>query len=394
MKKNLFILAVAGLALASCSSDETIASQATSQANEISFRAFNNGMTRAVDAHFNVANDQFKVTAFPQGTTSTAYFSNVIFKTADGSTFTSTGGKYYWPSSTYLDFYAWAPAAQSDSYASIPVTVASAAASQIDLVYGKTLDWGKVALQTGTPAGHRIDGSSVQGVTINFRHAESKVVIKLQNSNSNLKITASNATIGNVSGSGTFAIAEANTDTQNSTTITSGWSLLGAATASYSQDITPAVFSTATQAGAEMILIPQTLTNAGVYNKTVSAAVGDLFNGAYITVKLKIQNSADNNYIVGAVSGVNEYVTALFPLPATTWAPGKKYTYTVDLAGGGYYPTNQDTNEDLDPILEGAEIKFVTVTVDNWTPYDGDGNGSADADGDSDTNNDPINVGM
>ena len=62
MKKNLFILAVAGLALASCSSDETVASQATSQANEISFRAFNNGMTRAAEAHFNVANDQFKVT--------------------------------------------------------------------------------------------------------------------------------------------------------------------------------------------------------------------------------------------------------------------------------------------------------------------------------------------
>lgn len=370
MKKNLFILAVAGLALASCSSDETIASQATSQANEISFRAFNNGMTRAADAHFNVANDQFKVTAFPQGTTSTAYFSNVIFKTADGNTFTSTGGKYYWPSSTNLDFYAWAPADQSDSYASILVTVASEAASQIDLVYGKTLDWGKVALQTGTPDGHRIDGSSVQGVTINFRHAESKVVIQLKNSNSNLKITASNATIGNVSGSGTFAIAEANTDTQNSTTITSGWSSLGAATASYSQDITPDVFSTATQAGAEMILIPQTLTNAGVYNNAGSAAVGDPFNGAYITVKLKIQNSADNNYIVGAESGVNEYVTALFPLPATTWVPGKKYTYTVDLAGGGYYPTNQDTDEDLDPILEGAEIKFVTVTVDNWTPYE------------------------
>ena len=394
MKKNLFILAVAGLALASCSSDETIASQATSQANEISFRAFNNGMTRAADAHFNVANDQFKVTAFPQGTTTTAYFSNVIFKTADGSTFTSTGGKYYWPNSTNLDFYAWAPAGQSDNYASIPVTVASEAASQIDLVYGKTLDWGKVALQTGTDAGHRIDGSSVQGVTINFRHAESKVVIKLQNSNSNLKITASNVTIGNVSGSGTFAIAETHTDTKDAATIAGGWSSLGAATASYSQDITPAVFSTATQAGVDMILIPQTLTNAGVYNKTGSAAVGDPFNGAYITVKLKIQNSADDNYIVGKASGVDEYVTALFPLPATAWAPGKKYTYTVDLAGGGYYPTNHDTNEDLDPILEGAEIKFVTVTVDNWTPYDGDGNGSADADGDSDTNNDPINVGM
>jgi hypothetical protein len=57
---------------------------------------------------------------------------------------------------------------------------------------------------------------------------------------------------------------------------------------------------------------------------------------------------------------------AIWPV-AFTWVPGKKYTYIVDLAGGGYSETNTDTDEDLDPILGGAEIKFVTVTVDNWT---------------------------
>ena len=39
---------------------------------------------------------------------------------------------------------------------------------------------------------------------------------------------------------------------------------------------------------------------------------------------------------------------------------------TIDLAGGGYYETNQDTDADLDPILEGAEIKFASVSVDGW----------------------------
>ena len=212
-----------------------------------------------------------------------------------------------------------------------------------------------------------------------------------------MKITASNATIGNVSGSGTFAIAETNTDTKDAATIAGGWSLLGDATASYSQDITPAVFSaTATQAGEEMILIPQILTKATAYHHEAeaSAAVNDPFKGPYITVKLKIQNSADETYIKGAPSGENEYVTALFPLPTTTWAPGKKYTYTVDLAGGGYYPKNNDADEDLDPILEGAEIQFVYVDVDSWSFFDGDGNGLADADGDENTTNDPIDVGM
>lgn len=388
MKKNLFILAAAGLALASCSSDETIASQATSQANEISFRPLITGMTRAADA--DLPTNGFRVTSFQQGTTTTPYFSNLDF-TNSGGTYISASKKY-WPNAYNLDFYAWSPGSLSTNYASIPVTVESAAASQIDLVYAKTCDWGKATLQPGTSTGHLINGSTVFGVTINFRHAESKVVIKLQNSNStNLKITASNVTIGNVSGSGTFVIAETNTDTKDAATIAGGWSSLGAATASYSQDITPALFSTATQAGEDMILIPQTLTNAGVYSAATTSAA---FSGAYITVMLKIQNAADDSYIIGAASGVGEYVTALFPLPATTWAPGMKYVYTVDLAGGGYYPTNQDTNADLDPILDDAEIKFVSVTVDDWADFDGDGNGSADADGDSDTNNDPINVGM
>ena len=357
MRKNLFILAAALAVCYSCSNDETVE---VNQGNAISFRPLMTNVTRAADAHFNQSGDQFKVTAFPQGTTTTAYFSNVVFQ-GDGSTFTSTSNKYYWPSGSNLDFYAWAPASQSDNYASIPVTVASAAASQIDLVYAVTKDWGKAALQTETDASHSIS-STIQGVTINFRHAESKVVIQLKNTNSNLDITASNVTIGNVYGAGTFAIAETTTDGQNDAKITSGWTLTGNANATYSQDITPAVFSTATQAGEEMILIPQQLTNETTYSNTGS------FNGAYITVALKIRNHADNSYIVGAT---DQYVTAMFPLPATTWAPGYKYIYTVDLAGGGYYPTDQDNNTDLDPILEGAEIKFVTVTVDNWTDATG-----------------------
>ena len=67
------------------------------------------------------------------------------------------------------------------------------------------------------------------------------------------------------------------------------------------------------------------------------------------------------------------------------WEPGKKYTYTIDLAGCGYHETNIDANEDLDPILEGSIIKFVNVTVDSWTDYDGD----AETEGTQ-----PINIGM
>jgi len=369
MKKNYWIFAAAAVAFAACSNDDTITvNQGIEEANTINFRALTSNMTRAKNASFSVAGDAFKVTAFPQGTTATAYFTGVEFKTADGSTFTSQSNKYYWPSGTNLDFYAWAPSDIANAtYNSIPVTVATAAADQIDFVYAATKDWGKVALQTGTDASHAIGATASSGVAINFRHALSKIVIKIKNSNANLKITASNATLKNVKGAGTFVFADNNTDVKNSGLLSGGWTPSGDATAVYSQDITAAVFpATAAQAGTDLKLIPQALVAGSAYANAGTAAVGDEFTAPNFVVKLKIQNSADDNYIVGAASGENQYVDAMFPLPTVTWVPGKQYTYVIDLANGGYFTTNQDTSDDLDPILEGAEIKFVTVTVDDW----------------------------
>ncbi|MBQ3804427.1 MAG: fimbrillin family protein [Prevotella sp.] len=374
MKKNLWIFAAAAVALAACSNDDTISENiGFDDASAISFRAFTNNMTRAAAAHFDEPNDNFKVTAFAQGTTSTAYFANVTFTTTDGTTFTSPT-KYYWPSGNNLDFYAWAPASLSNAYNSIPVTVADAAADQIDFVYAATKDWGKATLQEGTAATHSIS-TTVPGVTLNFRHAESKIIIQLKNSNSNVAVTANNVTLKNVYGAGTFVFADANTDGKDNALLTGGWTPSGDADAVYSQDITAATFTSATAVGTDMKLIPQVLTAGDTYTAETpgNPAVDDEFTAPCITVALKIQNSGDNAYILGAASGENEYVTAMFPLPTTTWVPGKQYTYVVDLAGGGYYPANHDTDAALDPILEGAEIKFVSVTVDDWSPYDADG---------------------
>lgn len=384
MKTKFFFLAVAAVALASCSNDETVE---VNQGDAISFRPFVANVTRAADAHFNASGDQFKVTAFETGGVANTYFSDVVFQ-GDGTTFTSTTNKYYWPSGYNLDFWAYAPVSNdqityvlkaddaTNYYKKFTVTPSPTASDQVDLVYARTNDWGKAALQTGTAATHQI-GSTYTGVTINFRHAESKVAIALLNSNSNLKFTVSNVVIGNVDGTGTFVFGETSTDGQDDANITSGWTPSGTTTAVYSQSISPYVVTgSGVQQGVDMILIPQTLSKQTVYGAataydydTPANTPNSIFKGAYIAVDLKIQNNAtggDAAYIVGAASGAKEYVRAIWPLEANVWAPGYKYTYTVDLAGGGYYYENQDSSEDLDPILEGAEIKFVTVTVDNW----------------------------
>lgn len=421
--KKLFFFAAAALALASCSNDETVRTDATSSSNEISFRAFNGGMTRAADEHFNVANDQFCVTAFQRDQTAdaNAYFKDIIFKTTDGSTFTSQNNKYYWPSSVNLDFYAFAPLPSEvtttdgasvarvqegdpavNTYNKFTVTPGTSVPNQPDFVYAVTRDWGKSALKTepATPATHAIS-STVAGVTINFRHAESKVAFKLANSNDNLKITVGDVTIGNLRGTETFtwngvtdgttpvAAASANTDGQYTTSgggtlnyLNGTWTAASEQTSAYTVTMESAtsynVFdgivaaknlysAVASAPNFDMILIPQALKIETVYSGNATGASASPFTGAYITVQIKIQNKDTDDYIVG--DGDN-FVTAMWPLTALTWLPGHKYTYSIDLANGGYYPTNQDSTDDLDPILEGAEIKFVTVTVDDWKVVD------------------------
>lgn len=350
-------------------------------------------MTRAADASF-ATSTSFKVTAFEAGATSNAYFTNEVFTATAGTTFTS-GDKHYWPSAYNLDFYAWQPStlsANSNNYTGFTITPSTTVSEQIDFVYAVTRGWGRYA-------GYTHDGSA--GVTINFRHAESKVLIQLKNTNDNLKITVGNVTIDNLRGTETFTwngVIDGTTPVAAGTATTDGqYTIEGGGTLSYlngtwtatseqnsaytvgmgtdnitdDKSATSArnVFNgnqptarnlTSSAPSYEMILIPQVLNVATTYS---AAAASSVFNGANIKVQLKIQNKANDAYIVGSAGG---YITAMWPLTALTWLPGHKYVYTVDLAGGGYHDTNNDTNEDLDPILEGAEIKFVTVTVDEW----------------------------
>ena len=378
MKKNLFILAVAGLALATCSSDETIASQATSQANEISFRPLVSGVTRAADIDANTGTYGlntigFTVFATLEGGTPTNYFPETVFTWASSSYTSST--KYYWPSEGTLEFFGYAnskPADHANQVTHSALTKAFTVTPDADAQYQTDLI---VACTTGKSKTGTYNSSQYgkDGVPLNFRHAMTKVTIQLKNSSTDFHFTVGNVVLGNVYTTGTYTFTgstnNAVTPTTNTNTdATSGYYLQYSDWSSqttlgtYTQGASTTSYATSASAASlthSMILVPQTLTNSSTY---ASASGSATFDASYITVQIKAQDASDH-YIAGT-SG--SFVTALWPLPATKWLPGYHYTYTVDLAGGGYFTTNQDTNEDLDPILEGAEIKFVEVTVDGW----------------------------
>ncbi len=373
MNKQIFILAMAAFGFVACSSDETVAVN-QNDPDAITFRPIVNGTTRAADIDAGSGTNGLQTlgfTVFADVTSGSNYFPETAFTYSGGAYISAT--KYYWPSTGTLDFFAYQYSQSANNTVThtaltkaFTVTPSSTAANQTDLVVAFTE--GKSKATNGA------------GVTLNFRHAESKVTIKLKNSSTTTTVTVGDVVLGNVFTTGTYTFTGSTDNAVSPTTTTNtdgnnnsyylkydDWS--GQATSgSYTQAAATTSYTSATAATAltnSMILIPQTLTNATTY---ASGDAGAVFNGAYITVALKIQNTANSAYIVG---GAGSTVTAMWPLPATKWLPGHHYTYTVDLAGGGYFTTNQtDTDSALDPILGGAEIKFVTVTVDGWNTSD------------------------
>ena len=353
--KKVMLFAVAAVALAACNSEETVS---VNEGDAISFRTVVNGQTRAMDIS-TASLDKFNVTAINQNS-GAAYFSNITFtKDAEG-TFKSDK-KYYWPATDALSFFAFAPAEQNnqvvpEDYKTFVVTPATDYLTQVDLIYASTTDKTKAS-----------NGAS--GVQLNFRHTGSKIAVKVKNSEAPaagqtaedpnyLDIDVWGWKIGYVSASGQFTGKDANTDGEGWLDF-GDWSDLSAPAygVQYESlfDVTKST-KEAIELPGQMNLIPQQLSAATDYDQTENP------NGAFIAVKLVIKS---NGTIIASEAN-GEPLWAIWPI-STKWEPGKKYTYIIDVADGGYYEKKKEDDPELDPILD-KFIKFVTVTVDDWAP--------------------------
>ena len=411
--KKLFFFAAAALALASCSNDETVAQY---QGETISFRPLVGNVTRAADQNVSTLQESgkgFFVTAIHKvDATTNTYFDNVQFTYDSGSSTYNSATKYYWPAAGTLDFFAYAPATGTQvtrtDYKTFGVTPSTTVAEQVDLIYANTD--GKTKTGAYTPQSGSSGGSAstygAAGVPLNFRHTGAKIVLKLKNLQPNLKLEVSGFKIVNVDGTATFTYNDAatsdapagdgDTDTKYGAQLLSGdWTNQTAAaekTAAYSVTFdsypnqipasqteavwlnnaatTPIAVEANIVEALNMILIPQTTTKATVYSgATANSPVTSGTGGSYIAIRMVIKNNTTAGEVIADasqddVSGHTKW--AMWPV-AFDWAPGKIYTYTIDLGDGGYWEINDTGDEKLDPVLENALIKFVDVSVDNWS---------------------------
>lgn len=354
MKRNLNIIAGAAaiLALASCTESEVVS---TPKADSINFRTHLGMATKATPKTTFAVGDKFNVWASydNDGTVSKYFQDNFKF---DGSYWYSDSTPYYWPENVdqthTLTFHAVWPEtiARPASADAFSYAVADAAENQKDVLYAK----------------HVSTTRETSGVSLNFRHALSQILVKTKNSSGTLKFDVTGVKLAFVNKAGDFkavSIANSTTDERDNANLAqSDWTITdGKANAAdrYVQEgLTAKVAPNAAAdlLGESWILLPQAQAKAGNYT---SDGEDSPMDGAYLAVKMAIRNAEDGTVVTSER-------WCCWPVEFN-WTPGFRYTYTIDLAGGGYEEENGDDGDsDLDPVLENQEIFFVDCTVDAW----------------------------
>ena len=360
-KNNLLILAVAALGFAACANDETTAvNEKLAESNAISFRANVGGNMRTY-ADVTTANlTSFYAEAFNHSDNS-AYFAKETF-TKDGDNYRSST-KHYWPSTGNLDFIAFYPDVDAQfthpTWNTFTLSPADVVNTHNDYVVATTINQTKAGSSTGVP--------------LKFKHLGAQIIVKVYNSKGttagNVKATVSGWRIGYVSKSGEYTLSTSTSTTIDdpipAPTIASGSQKDGDVPNSYSQAVSPTVINgedydtsgEAEQIGTPIIIVPQNVIS---FNASSDYATGGYLPGAFIAVKLLIQDQANHTLADATADGI----WAAWPI-TNDWVAGNKYIYTIDLSQGGY--KEKDTEGvDVKPWLDGAEIFFSNVAVTPW----------------------------
>lgn len=318
MKTQLFLIAGAVLALASCSKDETTG---INHGNAIDFRAAM--QTRASETTTaNITN--FFVTALDKANAN--YFTDAEF-TKQNSTFISDP-VYYWPSDgSELSFFAYSPSKDElggtltidkDSKTLVDFAPAAAIADQKDFI-------------AATATGSKADEGS--GVHLAFGHKLAQIEIKAKNTNEGYVYKVQGVRIGKPVSKATFDFG------------TSAWapgsdkSNYEATYAGSEKTLTATAASLMAAANDNAMLIPRSLPN-GIRKTTRRTR-----RRRYLAVKVQITTAAGAR--VYPAAAVGDYDWAAIPVD-TKWEAGSKYVYTLDFSNGAGF-VDPEKPEPVDP---------------------------------------------
>lgn len=364
-KRIAFLSFAAALAFCySCSNDETVAVNDNAASNEISFRPLMTGVTRAYSdvTTTTMQTSGFYAAAYNHSDNS-VYFGPELFNVISSSEYRAST-PHYWPASGNLDFIGYYPNVDTQfthpTWNTFTLSPADDVSTHNDYVVAATIDQAKTSSATGIP--------------MHFKHLGAQIILKVYNSKGtgNLKATVTGWKIGYISKSGTYTFSSSTATDASITapTIAEGSQKAENVPNGYSQTVSSIVISgesydvvgEATQLGTPVIIVPQTATT---FNSSSDYATGGYLPGAFIAVKVLIQDGSDHTLADATTDGV----WAAWPI-TNSWVAGTKYTYKIDLSQGGYKEKGT-ADQDVEPWLAGSEIFFSGVDVTPWGETDG-----------------------
>lgn len=187
MKKHLYLFAAAAIALASCSSDDTIAENGGNQQKEIAFTAISQKATRAIVSTATFPdNQEMYVTAYNTAT-SKDYFTNITFDGDNTNKWTGNPAQYWPLSPTTLNFIGVTGIPKANITWDSPTASAGASitwthngtladgSGMYDLMYAT--GQGTVAYGTGAAVNQLIYGNNV---AMAYNHALAQVAFRVK----------------------------------------------------------------------------------------------------------------------------------------------------------------------------------------------------------------------
>ena len=351
MKKLVFLLPIAAIAMASCSSDSVVEQPATKvvSANALQVYPQIQGATRGTvwdnsnfESFYLSTSGNFQDNGTTLNDPNGAPFNHAVV-TKSGSTWLIEGAEWYWPSkNASSSFTAWAPVAPSGDplfgpgVYEAPTTVIG----QKDIL---------VAYNSGSVSDFE------SGVPLKFRHIVSQIIVKADNADKSIvDIKVADVRLNNINSKGTWNVPTASTVSELGYT---PWSDVNTqvnyltGVASTSSPIT-LDGSAKDLTGTPLLLIPQQLGAANIAQS----------QGQYLSVLVQITDpsvtdaTAAAHWIFpknnGTDAGGIAFAWAAVDIN-TNWEPGKKYIYTLHFTKDGYGKVDKNTeggnNDPTDP---------------------------------------------
>ena len=378
MRKMMFLLPFAALAMASCTNNEDAVVQSSALENQaVKIFPQVGGTTRGVVettasiSEFKVIlNGNFSTSVTGTGVAGT-YGPEIVTKGTSGW---SMGTPYYWGDATTAGkFTAFAPSTLTPSEGKVSYSVSSTLADQKDLL---------VAYNEGS----KTDFAS--GVPLHFRHAMSQIVVKasyaddadatLLASYPSKVVKVKGIKFFNLNNSGTLTLPTASTASGED--YESAWSG-HAGSESFEVELGTAITlgSTATtidlsEAANPLLLLPQTTAATTAFPQNTTTATTTA-TGAYLAVKVNITEGGSAYYPANDATG---YEWVAVPV-SIDWKGGSKYIYTLNFSNlalgaiapgttGDVLPTGKVAGNPLPAALL-TPVNFLVTVEDEWTEY-------------------------